>query len=59
MDLEIHNAVKITRSEIYSPSDGEGKKWRTVTITTDKGEEIEITCWAKKFDDLLIKNEDE
>ena len=58
MDLEIHNAVKITRSIINS-GDITDKKWRTITITTDKGEEIEITCWAKKFDDLLIKNEDE
>lgn len=57
MNLEIHNAVKITRSDIYS-STLSNKKWRTITITTDKGEEIEITCWSKNFSDLLIKEEE-
>lgn len=57
MELEIHNTAKITRSIVKS-GDMIERKWRTITITTDKGEEIEITCWSKNFSDLLIKEEE-
>lgn len=57
MELEIQNAIKITRSDIKSGSYTD-KKWRTITIETDKGEQIEITCWNKKFNNLILKEEE-
>lgn len=56
MELDIHNAVKITRSIIYDKGIS-GRFWRTIKITTDKGEEIEITCWSDSFSNLIIKEE--
>jgi len=55
-DLNIYNVEKITKSEICH-SKTSSMKYRMITITTDKGEEIEICLWSKFFSGLLIKTE--
>jgi len=56
-DLNIYNVEEITKSDIYH-SKTSSNKCRVITITTNTGEEIEISLWSKSLANLIIKNED-
>ena len=60
MELDIHNVASIIRSAIdnIDGCDLNKRYYRTLIIKTDKGEEIEISCWSNKYSDLIIKEED-
>jgi len=55
MNIDIHNAVKITADE---PTRGTNSWFRTLYIYTKDGQKIEISLWTDKFNQLLIKAEE-
>lgn len=51
--LNHHDVAKITISKV---SDGlANRKFRTITITNNNGEELKITCFADNSKNLIIK----
>lgn len=57
MDLNIHNVTKIT-ADTPTKGSSSGSYFRSIYVHTEKGETIEISCFANKFNQLLIKSEE-
>ena len=55
-ELNFHNVKEIIKSDICRGS--ENNHWIELTVKCENGETVNICCWGKTQDSLIIKNEE-